>query len=199
MTLLCVFSFCGCRIRLYLFCSWHKPSAYRNGCQNRPENHFPGRRMDHICWNYAEFLMGQSIKSEFHAYPPDNNKCRRFKARPRFNKETNIDAAKRIMIKPITPPAKMTRNWPPSKPPMAGSGVPGSVTASATAAKMESTAKAMSASSTFNTVCQNRFLSVSSALCYVWIHTASANGWLRCKTNIGRRRPEPAKHSPRKK
>ncbi len=43
--------------------------------QNRPENDFPGRRMDDICRNYTEFLMGQCIKSELHAYPSDNHKC----------------------------------------------------------------------------------------------------------------------------
>src|SRR5699024_10575007 len=71
-----------------------------------------------------------------------------------FNKPTNTFAAKRIIMSPIIPPAKITANCPVSKLPMFPKPVGGNATASATAAKMESTANAKSAHSTFTTVIQ---------------------------------------------
>lgn len=93
-----------------------------------------------------------------------------------LSKVTNKLAAKRMMIRPIIPPTKMTRNFPPSIPPICGRFVFGSVMAKATAARVESNAKAMSANSTLRTVPQNPDFFFSFA--------SRVNLWYRKKRNL---------------
>ncbi|MMZ63136.1 hypothetical protein D1872_253730 [compost metagenome] len=76
-------------------------------------------------------------------------------------------------------------NLPPSMPPIEGSCVLGSVMASATAAKMESIANAISASSTLRTVAQNPdcFFSPSTLSSFLFLNANFLTIWLMLINN----------------